>query len=211
MASLKRLLVGALTSGALIMSCAPVVNAATPGSGGSVDRQTVIERLPSGDAAAFKRLSASQQQRTVQILSDPAFGIPGNESVIMGKYPEVQVHSESSSPRISKVSPRATGTRSSWISQKWKILFVTYATLRTDAQYQYNGSRAYSIDHCLGSYTNLIPGRQISYYPSYTNNSDGTITCRTNWTIIKAGITEKKGVQGFRVNGNGTFIKKWLA
>ena len=153
----------------------------------------------------------------MDILSDSTFGLPGKEAELTAKYPEVQVgRSESDSVSLASaaslsdgVMAASAGTRTSYVRQWWTILGIRYAQAQTTAQYQYSGARAYSIDYCQGTHTNLIPGRQISNWPSSTNNSDGTITCRTNWTIVRYGLVEDTGVQGFRANGYGNFVARW--
>ncbi|PRY58162.1 hypothetical protein BCF74_11386 [Knoellia remsis] len=193
-------------------SASGLADTSTGPEGTTVTRAQIIERLNPSERAKFMALSEAEQRRSVEVVSDPDFAVPGREAAVAKKYPGAATRvatSESANPTDVQQASAMAGTRNSWYKQWWTFLGVTYASVQTTAQYQTSGARAYGIEYCQGSYTNLVPGRQISYWPSYTNNSDGTITCRTNWTVIKAGIQEVNGVQGFRVNGYGTFIRKW--
>jgi hypothetical protein len=175
-----------------------------------VTRTDMVKALPSAEKRAFESLTDGQELLTLQVLADPEFGIPGREASVQTRFPDVKVSTvESPTNQAQQESSLASGTRTTWVRQSWTLLGITYATVQTTASYSYSDARAYNVQSCAGTYTNLIPGRQISNYSTSSNNSDGTITCRSNWRLIRFGVQIDEGAQGFRVNGYGTIVRRW--
>ncbi|MCA0181407.1 MAG: hypothetical protein LCH60_12885 [Actinobacteria bacterium] len=171
------------------------------------DPTQIAAVLPAEQSAAFKQLAQSQQELTAQILADPDFAVPGREQALTAKYRQVAVTKTASDSTNRSLA--ASGSRSSWVSQNWTILGITYAKVTTTVGYFYNGSSATAIDYCVGNAVNYVPLRTINYYPTTSVNSDGTVTCRTNWTLDRPLQSTAYGVQGLRVNGNGTIVRTW--
>lgn len=187
------------------LSFAAIAPSASASSG--PDPAQVAAALPTDEASAFKQLAPSQQELTARILADPDFAVPGRERALTAKYREVSVTKTASDATGRTMS--VAGSRSSWVSQNWTILGITYAKVTTTVGYFYSGGSATAIDYCVGNYVNYVPLRTINYYPTTSVNSDGTVTCRTNWTLDRPLQGTAYGVQGLRVNGYGTIVRIW--
>lgn len=117
-----------------------------------------------------------------EILMDPAFGTPGQEALVEARYGEVEVAATSrvrEVPLSHSVTTAAvsTGSRTSWVSQNWRILGISYAEVKTTVNYKYRGARATAIDSCNGIVHNYVPLRSIDKYNTESVNSDDAGTC----------------------------------
>ncbi|MFF2267381.1 hypothetical protein ACFVTZ_03895 [Cellulosimicrobium cellulans] len=194
------------------------LGAVSPGIASAAEGEPTLaeqaaESLPAGELAKWNALTDDQKAVVNTVLEDPNFGVPGAEALVEDEYSVVEV-TEEYAPESSAVSSRAvttaaTGTRTSWYRQNWKILGVTYAQVQTNVNYSYSGSRVTRISSCYGVITNYVPLRQWDKINTQSLNSDGTATCRTEVWLARPLQPTQHGIQGLRVNGNGTIIKTW--
>lgn len=173
--------------------------------------EQAADLLPAEELAKWNALTDDEKAIVNTVLEDPNFGVPGAELLVESEYSSVEVTEElaeqPTAPRA--VAAAATGTRSSWYRQNWTILGVTYAQVQTNINYAYNGSKVTRISSCNGVITNYVPLRQWDKINTQSLNSDGTATCRTEVWLARPLQPTQHGIQGLRVNGNGTITKTW--
>lgn len=172
--------------------------------------------LSPNDLEKWDALSQDQRRDALAAMSDPRFGDPGQVASLNNDYKNADVAMRHEEERplgtaIQTVSPTlVTGSRTSYLKDSFKVVGITVASVTTNARYNYSGSRVTGVSYCGGSYQNLIPGRQLTSY-NYHSLSSGNLTCKVDWnmTTLWGAGGSRSATQGFRVNGNGTFLAKW--
>lgn len=172
------------------------------------------QALPPTELAKWNALTDAEKAQVNQVLENPNFGVPGAQAELEAIYPVLEVQDTVSdtatpSPRGLAVTTAATTTRSSYYWQNWTILGITYARMQTTINYSVSGSQVTGISACYGVITNYVPLRQFDKINTQAVNSDGTATCRTEVWLSRPLQSTVHGVQGLRVNGYGSIIKRW--
>ncbi|MCE0538888.1 hypothetical protein LWF15_25645 [Kineosporia rhizophila] len=211
----------AALAGALALG---VVGAAAPAYAvtGDDEAPTVAEQaaehLPKSELNIWNALSEEQKDTVNEILEDPKFGVPGAAESLERQYPELEVTEQVSTASAAEVqgagmfslaAAATKGKRSVWYQQDWKILMVTYASVRTTINVNYHHNNVTKINSCSNDIGNDLPTRKYTSKNTKSLNSDGTATCRTEVTLKVTGQSMKSGVQGLKISGNGTIVKKW--
>lgn len=171
-------------------------------------------------SAPIETLPAPERAIVTSIVDDPRFGNPGHMDEMLYEYPELSIVTTSgftpgtpvhrdaaNSPADNPVTPAATGNRA-WVTNKWTILGVTYASITTEANFNNNGALVTKVNSCWNSHSDYIGARFVAG-ESYSNISGGILTCSTDWILKRAVGSDQRISQGFKVTGNGTFLSSW--
>jgi hypothetical protein len=67
-----------------------------------------------------------------------------------------------------------------------------------------------SVNRCYGTYVDYVPLRSVADESRYTLGN-GLADCWTEWTLSRPLQSTVTGIQGLRVNGWGTIVKRWNA
>lgn len=183
----------------------------------------VAAALPAAELQKWNALPEAAKQQTLRILADPSFAVPGGEVEVEARWPQVDIGSTTSvtttktnplaatsnAPATGGVTTQAVGSCVSRYTQWWKMLGITYAEVTTSVGYGYNGSTVTSVNRCYGTWKNYVPLRSIGQYSWYTALSGGTVTCKTEWSLSRPLQPTEWGIQGTKVNRNGTILQRW--
>jgi hypothetical protein len=164
--------------------------------------------LPASERSKWEKLTPTEKDTVNEILQDPSFGIPGSADSMEAKYEALEVvttDAESNTPQARAAAKK----RTTHVEQNWKILNVTYASIKTYVSYDYVGSKATKLNSCTGVIVNYVPMRQFEKNNTSSLNNDGTVTCRTEVWLSRPLQGTAFGIQGLRVNGSGTIVKRW--
>lgn len=175
-----------------------------------VTADDVVRALPESEEKKWQRLSPKQQERTLEILSDPDFLTPAFD---LSRNPEVKVSEDSDIATKSvegEVSVQAVNTRRVW--QNWTIAGIVYAEVTTSISYTSSGASVLSIQNCWTNVVNRVPLRTINWsnYSGLTGANAPSAWCKADLAIARPLQSTQYGTQGLLVNGYGTIVTKWL-